>query len=160
MLQLYFECIKNLVIKYTSSVLWICFWNTHIKEEWKCWIWWKEQVFLKGVGADYLYFSRFIILHVEIILLFAKSCYRFEEKNFLPPYFCENSHSKLSAIVPVCMCKKDWCVRLGQEGVVCMRVWENYLQYLKRGWNRKEVRGNKNLRKKEGGTSWVKWWMT
>ena len=49
------------------------------------------------------------------------------------------------------MCKKDWCVRLGQEGVVCMRVWENYLQYLKRGWTRKEVRGNKNLRKKEGG---------
>ena len=30
----------------------------------------------------------------------------------------------------------------------------NYVKYLKRGWNRKEGRGNKNFKK--GGASWVK----
>ena len=33
----------------------------------------------------------------------------------------------------------------------------NCLKYLRRQWNRKEVRGNKDLKK--GGTSWVKEWV-
>ena len=46
------------------------------------------------------------------------------------------------------MCKEAWCVGLGQEGVVC--GWGNYLKYLKKGWNRKEGRGNKDFKKGEG----------
>ena len=34
----------------------------------------------------------------------------------------------------------------------------NCLKYLKRGWNRKEGRGNKDL-KKRGEASWVKGWV-
>ena len=32
MFQVYFESMKNLVIKYTSSILWTCFWNAHKSE--------------------------------------------------------------------------------------------------------------------------------
>ena len=32
MSQVYFESIKNLVMKYTSSILWTCFWNAHKSE--------------------------------------------------------------------------------------------------------------------------------
>ena len=39
-------------------------------------------------------------------------------------------------------------VGLGYEGVA--RAWGNFLKYLKRGWNRKEGRGNKDF-KKGGG---------
>ena len=28
--QVYFEYIKNLIMKYTSSILWTCFWNTFV----------------------------------------------------------------------------------------------------------------------------------
>ena len=31
----------------------------------------------------------------------------------------------------------------------------NCLKYLKRGWNRTEGRGHKDLKKKGGGASWV-----
>ena len=41
-----------------------------------------------------------------------------------------------------------WLVGLGQEGVVC--GWGNYLKYLKKCWNRKEGRRNKDF-EKEGG---------
>ena len=30
MFQVYFEYIKNLVMKYTSSILWTCFWNAFV----------------------------------------------------------------------------------------------------------------------------------
>ena len=33
MFQVYFESIKNLVIKYTSSILWTCFWNAYTREK-------------------------------------------------------------------------------------------------------------------------------
>ena len=39
---------------------------------------------------------------------------------------------------------------------------ENCLKYIKRGWNRKEERGNKDLKKgggRGGGASWVKGWV-
>ena len=46
------------------------------------------QVLFKEGGDwhfSYLTFSRFIILHLETILPFAKLCYAFEEKNFFLP---------------------------------------------------------------------------
>ena len=36
-------------------------------------------------------------------------------------------------------------VGLGQKGFA--RVWRNSLKYLKRGWNRKEGKGNKDFKK-------------
>ena len=57
----------------------------------------------------------FSILRSEIILLFAKVCYTFEEKNFVPPSFCEKWRPKLSKNEPVCTCNIRWCVRLRQE---------------------------------------------
>ena len=47
------------------------------------------QVLFKEGGDwhfSYLIFSRFIILHLETILPFAKLCYAFEEKNFFCHY--------------------------------------------------------------------------
>ena len=44
--------------------------------------------------------------------------------------------------------KEGWLVGLGQEGVE--RGWRDCLKYLKREWNRKEGRGNKDF-KKGGG---------
>ena len=43
------------------------------------------------------------------------------------------------------MCKEGWCVKLGLEEVT--EGGGNYLKYLKRGWNRKEGRGNKDFKK-------------
>ena len=40
---------------------------------------------------------------------------------------------------------KGWLVRLGQEGFA--EGEEHYLKYLKRGWNRKEERGQKDFKK-------------
>ena len=48
------------------------------------------------------------------------------------------------------MCKEGWCVRLGRKGL------GNCLRYFKRGWNKKEGRGNKDFKK---GASWAKGWM-
>ena len=49
----------------------------------------------------------------------------------------------------IIMCREGWCLGLGQEGV----SWDGgYLNYLKRGWNRKEGRGNKGFKK--GGQAW------
>ena len=36
----------------------------------------------------------------------------------------KKSHSKLSKNEPVCMCKEGWCIGLGQERVICVRVGE------------------------------------
>ena len=33
------------------------------------------------------------------------------------------------------------------------------MKYLKRGWNRKKGRGNKDILKKGGGGSWIKVWV-
>ena len=43
------------------------------------------------------------------------------------------------------MCKKGWCVGLGQEEVAW--GWGNCLKQLKRGWNRKDTRRNRILKK-------------
>ena len=48
------------------------------------------------------------------------------------------------------MFKEDRCVRLGQNGVCLRQGGGNCLKYLKRGWNRKEGRGNKNFKMKWG----------
>ena len=56
-------------------------------------------------------------------------------------------NSKLSRNEPVCMCKEDWCVGLGQEGGFLHESEGNCLKYLKRGWNRKKWCGNKNFKK-------------
>ena len=63
----------------------------------------QRQVFLKGEGlALFLFnFLKFIILHLEITLTFAKLCYAFEEKYF----FCRHNimkkvHYKLSKNEP------------------------------------------------------------
>ena len=48
--------------------------------------------------------------------------------------------------------KEGWLVRLGQEGVA--QRWGNCLKYHKRGWNRKEVRGNKGVDALKGGGGW------
>ena len=51
------------------------------------------------------------------------------------------------------MCKEGWCVGLGQEGGSLRESGGNCLKYLKRGWNRKEGRGNKDFKK--GGGGWI-----
>ena len=51
------------------------------------------------------------------------------------------------------MFNEGWCVRLGQEGVVS--GWGKCLKYLKRWWNRKDGRGNKDFKKGWGGAGWV-----
>ena len=43
------------------------------------------------------------------------------------------------------MCKEGWCVKLGQEGVAW--GWGNCLKYLKRRWEGKERRENKDFKK-------------
>ena len=45
-------------------------------------------------------------------------------------------------------------VGLGQKGVA--RVRRDCLKYLKRGWNRKEGKKNKDFKK---GASWTKGWV-
>ena len=45
--------------------------------------------------------------------------------------------------------KEGWLVGLGQEGVE--RGWRDCLKYLKREWNRKEGKGNKDFKKRGGG---------
>ena len=53
------------------------------------------------------------------------------------------------------MYNKGWCVRLRQEGGVHLcNCGENYLKYFKRGWNRNEVKENKDFKKGELG-QWV-----
>ena len=52
------------------------------------------------------------------------------------------------------MCNEGWCVGLAQEGGSLREGGGNCLKYLRRGWNRKEGSGNKNVKK--GGASWVK----
>ena len=51
------------------------------------------QVFLiRGAGTfDNLFFQCLSFLHLEIILLFAKLCYAFEEKRF---FFCHHNFMK------------------------------------------------------------------
>ena len=46
--------------------------------------------------------------------------------------------------------KEGWCVGLGQAWVPW--GWGNYRKYLKRGWNRKKGRGNKDFKKGEAGS--------
>ena len=57
------------------------------------------------------------------------------------------SHSKLSKNEPVCICEESWCLGLGQEGGCLREGRGNCLKYLKRWWNRKKGRGNKNFKK-------------
>ena len=47
------------------------------------------------------------------------------------------------------MCTEGWCVRLWQKGL--RESGGNCLKYLIKWWNRKEGRGNKDLKKKGAG---------
>ena len=100
------------------------------------------QVFLKGKGRDWhfcnLIFQVLLFLNLEIILLYARLRYAFDEKLFFSGYII--CHSNLSKNEAVCMCKEGWCVGLGREG------GGNCMKYLKRRWNRTEARGNKNFK--------------
>ena len=58
----------------------------------------------------------------------------------------KKGHSKLSKNEPVCMCKRGWCVGLGQEEGCLRESGGNCLKYLKKGWDRKEGRRNKNFK--------------
>ena len=55
------------------------------------------------------------------------------------------------------MCKESWCVKLGQEGVVCVRVVGSVCSTLKGGGIEKRG-GETKIPKKEGAT-WVKVWV-
>ena len=60
-------------------------------------------------------------------------------------------HSKLSKNECVWMCMEDWCVETGHKFCSLHEGGENVLKYLKRGWNRKDGSGNKNLKNGGGG---------
>ena len=62
-------------------------------------------------------FDGFSFLRSEMVLLFAKVCYTFEEKFFLWPWFYQKSRPKFSKNEPVCICKICWCVGLGQDEI-------------------------------------------
>ena len=47
-------------------------------------------------------------------------------------------------------------IRAGGEGGCYVSLEGDCLKHLKRGWYRKEVRGNKDFKK---GASWVKGWV-
>ena len=114
------------------------------------------QVFLKGRSRGwyffYLSFSSFIILNLEIILLFSKVCYAFEEKQLFSALYLYEKKVILNCI------KMKLCVYVRKFGVsnqdrrdaVCVRVERNCLKYLKRWWNRKEGRGNKHFNQRDG----------
>ena len=92
------------------------------------------QVFWRGLALFLFNFYLNLLLHLEIILLLTKLCYTFEEKNFF------------SATIILWKKSEGWCVGLGQK-VGCLREGRmNCLKYLKRGWIRKEGRGNKNFK--------------
>ena len=46
------------------------------------------------------------------------------------------------------MCKEGRCFGLGQEMGFLSEGGEKCLKYLKKGWNRKEGRGNKDFKKR------------
>ena len=50
------------------------------------------------------------------------------------------------------MCKQGWCVGEEQDGVCLNKGDGNCLKHTKRGWNRKEGRGNKDFKE---AASWV-----
>ena len=50
------------------------------------------------------------------------------------------------------MCKEGWCVGEEQDGVCLNKGDGNSLKHTKRGWNRKEGRGNKDFKE---AASWV-----
>ena len=54
------------------------------------------------------------------------------------------------------MCMEDWCVETGHEFCSLHEGGENVLKYLKRGWNRKDGSGNKNLKNGRGGGGQVR----
>ena len=81
----------------------------------------------------------FHFLRSEIVLIFAKVCYKFEQKNFLPPGFYEKSCSKCTKNEPVCICKISWCVGLRQQRSCLDKGGGNCMKYLVRG--RIEQRG-------------------
>ena len=96
----------------------------------------------KYVGGGW-HFPNLSFLHWKIILLFAKLSYTFEE-NFFSATIISWKKVILSCLkMSGCMCKEGW--NEGRTGVVCVRLGGT--KYLKREWNKKEGRGNKNFRK-------------
>ena len=110
------------------------------------------QVFLKG-GLVLFLFDLFKVYYFYILKLFyslQKCVIYLKEIFFLPRWFFDRSHSKLSENEPLCICKKGWCVRLGQEGVSYQKGEGNCLKYPKRGeiekdWEQKIKKGGANL---------------
>ena len=113
----------------------------------------KGQVCLKGGGGggvtwDFFYLIFFKVYHFYNQKLFYSQqnfIVHFEENSFFSVtiFFMKKSHSNLTKNERVCMCDEGWCVGSGQERGCLREGWVNFLKYLKRGWNRKEGRGNK-----------------
>ena len=108
------------------------------------------QVLLKREVRTLFLFNFFKVyrsfLHLEIILLFAKLCYTFEEKVFLSATIILWKKVILSCIkinLCVCLSKVGVSVRAGR--VLSAWKWRNCLKHLKKEWNRKEGRRNKNV---------------
>ena len=113
--------------------------------------------FLKG-GLALLLFNFFKVIIFYILKLFysAKLCYTYEEKLLFSAYIILWKKVILSQSEnePVCMCKEGWCVRLGQEGGSLCKGGGIVWNCLKRGWNRKEGSGSKNVKK--GRKAWLR----
>ena len=113
------------------------------------------QVLLKREVRTLFLFNFFKVyrsfLHLEIILLFAKLCYTFEEKVFLSATIILWKKVILSCIkINLCVCLRKVGVSVRAGRVLSAWRWRNCLKHLKRGWNRKEGRRNKTVIKGRG----------
>ena len=120
MFQVYFESIKNLVIKYTSSILWTCFWNARKSEMKKLPLckslrFWdfshkcsNSDVYLRKPFSIYVFVFRLRgILDVD----FQNRCIYFETQKYAWSRFSKLTY--LSSNSEVCLKYIDfqsWCV--------------------------------------------------
>ena len=120
MFQVYFESIKNLVIKYTSSIRWTCFWNARKSEMKKLPLckslrFWdfshkcsNSDVYLRKPFSIYVFaFRRRGILDVD----FQNRCIYFETQKYAWSRFSKLTY--LSSNSEVCLKYIDfqsWCV--------------------------------------------------
>ena len=83
---------------------------------------------LKRGELALLLFNFFKVYNFYILKLFysLQNCVKHLKKNYFLCHhnFMKKRNSKLSKNEPVCICKEGWCVILGQEGVLSMRVGE------------------------------------
>ena len=94
-------------------------------------------------------FHGFSFLRSEIVLLFAKVCYTFEENNFLPPWFYEKSHPKFFKKELVCIFDIYRFVGLGQEWGCRYEGRGNYMKILKKGGIEEKGGETKSLKLEE-----------